>query len=181
MNEQNISQVLNTKGAHIKVLRAALAGLELELETEITELQSTFANYKLQENALPIQDLNLDVEVKKLLDKRRQKNPIKDLNIGVRRSYEWKIRDGFTADDARTAVYESILEIAVNKGIIKFGDNLPDVVAQKIEDSYSNYETIKVKVLSEKTVKTQEETSDSSSNVEDLNLDKNVLSQDASL
>ena len=151
--EAAILEALRTHGDSIAKRGKQITALELEQTAELStvntlyrqftssEAISTLAGTIIEEN--PLSD--------KKKDKRKEYNPIKNLNIGVRLSYRHQKQNNHNAEDARDRVYRSIVETAIKKGIhtddstadnpkkVSCIQDLPKKVIEKIEQGYKEY------------------------------------------
>lgn len=99
------------------------------------------------------------------VDRRREHNPIKNINIGVNLSFRHSKANGYDAVDALHRATESIVETAIGKGLhskhctckgntyncpetqflVTDSESLPDAVSKKLMECFDNYGTKKKK------------------------------------
>lgn len=159
--ENGILEQLRAADLRLAGLRDQIADLQDQARTELLTVGKLYqlfqnSNEKISLTASTIIDEN---PIPKKQDKRSDYNPIKNLNIGVRRPYEWKIRDGYDAETARELVYKSIFETAKSSGVkaddgsaITEISHLPAKVKAKIEEGFRDYGVIRAKKLTKKQI-----------------------------
>ena len=88
-------------------------------------------------------------------DRRTMNNPMKNLKIGVRLTYQWQKRHGRTAEEARNYVYGAIVKTAIKKEVecdgstaetpkyVTCKDDLPTSVLATIDQGFAEYSKIK--------------------------------------
>ena len=121
LDETKILDSLRRSGERIAVLNAQIEPLQTELAAELLAVEKFYHLYQMQSEPIALLagsliEANPQQSTKKK-DKRSKYNPIKNLNIGVRRSYEWKEKKGLSPETAKKKVYASILKTAIKKGV----------------------------------------------------------------
>jgi hypothetical protein len=141
LTSDNLHQAVTATKRRINQLKAQVAVLNDRLHYETKDLAELLKLLEADPAA-----------ISKKTDKRTLWNPIKNLNIGVVRSYEWQKRRGYTAKEARKRVYDSIVKTAIRKNVdtdqstpesrqyVTSRSDLPQRVILKIEQQYSVYD-----------------------------------------
>lgn len=119
LDESKILDELRRQGERIAILNAQIDPLEAALAVELREVKRYYALYQNYEPIALLAEslIEANPQTGKKKDKRSKYNPIKNLNIGVRRSYEWKEKKDLPPKTAKKMVYASILKTAIKKGV----------------------------------------------------------------
>ena len=120
LDESRILEELRRHGERVATLTAQIGPLEEARAQEMHQVEKYFALYQNQSEPIALLAGSLieaNPQVGKKKDKRSKHNFIKNLNIGVRRSYEWKEAADLPPITARNRVYTSILKTAIKKGV----------------------------------------------------------------
>jgi hypothetical protein len=173
--DESIFEQLKLAGDRITGYKEQISGLEELVRAELGIVGKLYRLYQDSDEAIAMTAAEIleSNPAPEKPDKRKAYNPIKNLNIGVRRSYEWQKRDGYNAEDARERVYRSMIDTAKRKGIhaaacvckgktegcsvlkplvqrVETMTDLPAAVVQKIEQGYAEYGAGKKKKTAKK-------------------------------
>jgi hypothetical protein len=118
-DEATVIDLLRRSGDRVEILKTQIATLQIEYAAEVETITNLYRQYQgiLEPITILAGSLMEANPQPKKKDKRKQNNPIKNLNIGVRRSYEWKENENIPPEKAKKLVYASILKTAIKKGV----------------------------------------------------------------
>jgi hypothetical protein len=150
LTEETIRRDITETTQRLDALKLQMASLTRSIEDE-TRYLAKLREFVADDREAPTSAEPEPKQPSPKIDKRSLWNPIKNLNIGVVRSYEWQKRHGYNAREARQRVYRSITATAIKRKVesdhsttenvlyVGSAHDLPKKVVEKIEYYYSLY------------------------------------------
>lgn len=162
LDESSILEELRLLGVGVNQTIGQIAELETMLDSKmqrVRQLHQLYSTRSLMVASVAGSIIEENREKPKS-DRRRENNPIKNINIGVNLSYRHSKAYGYDALDALERATTSIVKRAIGNGLhskqcpcggqtdncaeTKFlvtdADSLPEVVQQKLRQCFQNYE-----------------------------------------